>query len=314
MSRVLITDCDHGFYEPEETVAEERAVGLDLAGGDHDEIIRLGAEADGILCQYVRVDGELLDRLPRVKVVGRYGVGLDNVDLDAAAARGIEVVNVPDFCVDEVADHTMALALAATRHIAELDREWRLDPDGYARHWVQRFDTLTGVERSSKQRFGLVGFGRIGQAVARRAAAFGFDIVAYDPLVTVPTSDATPVELDELLSTSDVISLHTPATPDTIGMIDARAIGLMKPGSTIVNTSRGALIDEQALAAGLREGRPGFAALDVFATEPLPPDHPFFGLPNVTLTPHIAFFSRTSLLDLKHRAMTYVVDAIERAA
>jgi D-3-phosphoglycerate dehydrogenase len=312
--RVLITDCDHGFYDPEEAVARERGVELNRAEGSRETIIRLGAEADGILCQYFRVDGELLDGLPRCRVVGRYGVGLDNVDLEATAARGLKVVNVPDFCVDEVADHAVGLALSATRRIVQLDRDWRLDPAGYARRWVERFEGLAGVERSSRQRLGLVGFGRIGRAVAHRAAGFGFSIVAHDPLVAVPTSEASTVDLDELLRTSDVISLHTPATPETVGMIDARAVGLMKPGSVLVNTSRGALIDEQALANGLREGRPGFAALDVFADEPLPSDHPFFALPNVTLTPHIAFFSRTSLIEVKHRAITSVIDAIERAA
>lgn len=310
-STIVITDCDHGFYDPEVAVARERGVELRMADGDLSSA--RSADPDAILCQYVRVDGPLLDALPRCRVVGRYGVGLDNIDLDAAAERAVEVVNVPDFCVDEVADHALALALAGTRRVAQLDREWRADPEGYARGWSDRFDTLATVERSSQQRFGILGFGRTGQALAQRAAACGFEVVAHDPLVAVPTAHAAPVERDELLATSDVVSLHLPLTPETHGTIDERALALMKPGVTIVNTARGALIDERALVDGLRAGRPGHAALDVFRDEPLPADHPLFSLSNVTLTPHIAFFSRTSIRDLKHRAMALVVDALERS-
>jgi len=223
-------------------------------------------------------------------------------------------VNVPDFCVDEVADHALALALSVTRRIAPLDHAWRADPVGFAERWSERFDVLKGVERSSQQRFGIVGFGRIGQALGRRASACGFEVVAYDPIVTVDTAGATALGLDELLSTSDVVALCLALTPESEGMMDERALGLMKRGSVLVNTARGALVDEDALVSALECGRPGFAALDVFRDEPLPSDHPLFGLPNAVLTPHIAFFSRTSLLDLKHRAMSLVLDALERVA
>ena len=314
MARVLITDCDHGFYDPEREVAAERGTELDIADGDRQRILTLGESADAILCQYVRVDGELLDGAPRCRVVGRYGVGLDNVDLEACAERGIEVVNVPDFCVDEAADHALALALSVTRRITPLDRAWRANPAGFAERWSERFDLLEGVERSSHQRFGIVGFGRIGQALSRRAGACGFEVVAHDPIVAVDTAGALAVGLDELLSTSDVVALCLPLTPESERMIDERALGLMKPGSVLVNTARGALVDEDALADALERGRPGFAALDVFQDEPLPPGHRLFELPNVVLTPHVAFFSRTSLLDLKHRAMSLVLDALERVA
>ena len=315
--RVLITDCDHGFYDPEQDVARDRGVDLQLAEGDPEAILSLGAGADALLCQYVRVDAALLDRLPGCRVIGRYGVGLDNIDLDAARERGRIVVNVPDFCVDEVADHAMALALGVTRRVALLDREWRADPAAYNAQWVDRFDVLDGVERPSKQRFGLVGFGRTGRAVAHRAAVFGFEIAAHDPFVSagdVAAEGALALELDELLATSHVVSLHLPLTEDTARLIDAERLARMPEKSVIVNTARGALVDQDALPAALRAGRPGFAALDVFQDEPLPADSPLWDLPNAVLTPHIAFFSRTSILDLKRRAMTAVVDAAQSAA
>ena len=315
--RVLITDCDHGFYDPEQAVARERGVDLRLAEGDPDAIVAMGADADALLCQYVRVDAALLDRLPGCRVIGRYGVGLDNIDLDAARDRGRVVVNVPDFCVAEVADHAMALALGVTRRVALLDREWRAGPAAYNARWVDRFDVLEGVERASTQRFGLVGFGRTGRAVAERAAAFGFEIAAHDPFVPadqVTAAGALALELAELLATSHVVSLHLPLTDQTRHLIDAERLALMPEGSVVVNTARGALIDQAALPAALRAGRPGFAALDVFEDEPLPADSPLWELPNAVLTPHIAFFSRTSILDLKRRAMTAVVDAAQTAA
>ncbi len=315
MLSVLITDADHGFYEPEREVATERGVELRIADGDPARIEELGSDADAILCQYVRVDGALLDRLPRCRVIGRYGVGVDNIDLDAARERGCQVVNVPDFCVEEVADHALALALAATRRVVALDRAWRADPITFAARWQDRVEALEGVERSSEVRFGLVGLGRIGQAVAHRAAACGYEVVAHDPLLgaaEVRAGGAEPKALDELLSSSHVVSLHLPLSAETERVIGARELALMRPGSVLVNTARGALVDEDALVVALRDGRPGFAALDVFATEPLPSDHALLTEPNVILTPHVAFFSRASILELKRRALTAVVDAAER--
>jgi D-3-phosphoglycerate dehydrogenase len=234
---------------------------------------------------------------------------LDNVDMAAAAERGLEVVNVPDFCVNEVADHTLALVLAITRRVAPLDLAWRVDPAGFAGRWDDRFRALAGVERASRQQFGLIGLGRIGQAVGHRLASFGYELVAHDPFVG--ESGYIPLlSLEELLRTSDLVSLHVPLTDDTLHILDAQAFALMKPGAVVINTSRGALIDQAALVAGLRNGRPGWAGLDVFAEEPLPSDSELFDLSNVVLTPHVAFYSTTSVLDLKRRAMEAVIAAV----
>ena len=207
---------------------------------------------------------------------------------------------------------TPSSGLVSMDEATETFRAWRADPAGFAQSWSERFDILGGVERSSRQRFGIVGFGRIGQALGRRASACGFEVVAHDPIVAVDAASAIAVDLHELLSTSDVVALCLPLTAESERMIGERALGLMKPGSVLVNTARGALVDEDALADALERGRPGFAALDVFQDEPLPPGHRLFELPNVVLTPHVAFFSRTSLLDLKHRAISLVLDALEQ--
>jgi D-3-phosphoglycerate dehydrogenase len=315
VTRVLITDCDHGFFGPEETLAAEAGAELLIAGGapDADRARELGATADAILCQYLRIDAPMMEALPRCRVVGRYGVGLDNVDLDAARERGLTVVNVPDFCVEEVANHALALALSVTRRISPMEREWRRDPAGFAAAWNERFSFLRGVRRSSGERFGVVGLGRIGRAVAERAAPFGWEVVAHDPFVDAATASpaAIGVGLEELLETSEVVSLHLPLSAETTGLIDASRLALMDENAVLVNTSRGGLVNEDDLVAGLRAGRPGWAALDVFQEEPLDPGHALFSLPNVVLTPHVAFYSEASVNELKQRAMSAVLAAVQ---
>jgi D-3-phosphoglycerate dehydrogenase / 2-oxoglutarate reductase len=285
-----------------------------IAGGapDPDRARELGTTADAILCQYLRIDAGMMDALPRCRVVGRYGVGLDNVDLDAARERGLAVVNVPDFCVEEVANHTLALALSVTRRVAPMDREWRRDPAGFAAGWSERFSLLGGVRRSSGERFGVVGLGRIGRAVAERAVAFGWEVVAHDPFVDAAAASpaAAAVGLEELLQTSEVVSLHLPLSAETTGLIDASRLALMNENAVLVNTSRAGLVDQDDLVAALEAGRPGWAALDVFQEEPLDPGHPLFSLPGAVLTPHVAFYSQASIEELKQRAMSAVLAAV----
>ncbi len=315
LPKILITDCDHGFLTPEQEVASRRKADLVVANGDLERVGEHLPSADALLTQYFQVTDELLDRAPSCRVVGRYGVGVDNIDLAAAERRGIRTVNVPDFCVDEVADHAMALALMALRRIPLLDRAWRHDPQAFTDAWSGRFEYLKGVERSGKLRFGLLGFGRTGRAVATRARSFGFAVGAHDPLVDqsqMRDAGVRSESLEEVLAGSDVVSLHMAATDETRGIIGEEALASMKPGVVIVNTARGTLVDEGALLAALRSGHVGFAALDVTAVEPLPIDHPLLTEPRALVTPHVAFFSATSLDQLKATAMSNVLDALER--
>ncbi len=236
-----------------------------------DELRALVAGADGLLCLLTdRVDAALLDATPSLRAIAVLAVGTDNVDLDAARERGVAVGNTPDVLTEATADLTWALILAAARRLPEAaaavrDGEWRTwEPAG----WL-------GLELHGAT-LGVVGHGRIGRAVARRAEGFGMRIVH--------TGD-TP--LDDVLAAADVLTLHLPLTERTRHLIDARALARVKPGAILVNTSRGGVIDQDALAAALREGRLGYGALDVTEPEPLPPDHPLLGAPNLLVVPHI---------------------------
>lgn len=297
--RVVVLDGPTGPGNVEEN--ELAAVGAEVVRarqGTADEARALVAEADGILCDASTVGAELLDAGPRVRVVGEYGIGYDNIDVAAATARGIWVANVPGFCVNEVADHTLALILAANRCLIALDRSTR---DG-------GWDTLgiaAGAARLSEQTLGLVGFGQIGRGVARRAAAFGMRVLAYSPRTTPELArqhGAERVELLDLFAQSDYVSLHLPAGPATRNLIDAAALARFKPTAWLINTARGSIVDEAALANALRDGRLAGAALDVRQAEPPPADDLLRDLSNVILTPHAAYFSERSLLELRQRA------------
>ncbi len=228
-----------------------------------------------------RVDDELLDAAgDDLQVVANVAVGYENVDVAACAHRGVVVTNTPGVLVDATADHTMALMLAVTRRVAEGDRLLR---SGVRWSWALTF--MLGTELRGL-RLGIVGFGQIGQAVARRAAAFGLTIAYTSPREADARVPADRLALDDLLRTSDLVSLHCPLTPDTHHLVDARALSMMKPSAYLINTSRGPVVDESALADALARGRLAGAGLDVFEREP--EIHPgLLGLDNVVLTPHL---------------------------
>ena len=229
-----------------------------------------------------KVTEEVLDRAGSLKVVARAGIGLDNVDVSAATRRGIMVVNAPQSNIVSAAEHTIALLLAQARNI----------PQAHAALKAGKWDRerFQGVELHGKT-LGIVGLGRVGAMVAQRALAFGLRLVAYDPFVSKDRAKAQGVELmpnlDALLVQSDFVTIHLPRTPETEGLIGEREIALMKLGARIVNTSRGGIVDERALVAAIRERRLGGAALDVFATEPVPPANPLLVLEQVVATPHL---------------------------
>jgi glyoxylate reductase len=243
------------------------------------------AEADGLLCLLTdRVDAALLARAPRLRAISSVSVGVDHIDLAAATERAIPVGHTPGVLTETTADLAFALLLATARRVVEADRLVRA---GGWRTWEP--DLLLGRDVHGAT-LGILGLGAIGRAVARRALGFGMRVLAWSrtrrPLGDLEGAVARS-DLPELLAAADFVSLHVPLVPETRGLLDARALGLLKPGAILVNTARGGIVDETALAAALREGRLAGAGLDVFEREPLDPASPLLALPNVVLAPHI---------------------------
>jgi D-3-phosphoglycerate dehydrogenase len=296
--RVVVLDHAFGSVDAERDVA--------LAHGARFEVFqcRSAAEtrdaardADVAFVNFAPVDADVVAALAPGAVVIRYGIGYDNVDLGAVRAAGVRLANVPDYGADTVADHTVALMLAALRRVVEFDAAIR------AHGWVGP-TVLGAVPGLADTTIGLVGTGRIGLQVAARLAVFGCTVQAYDPFA--PDSafggELDRVDLADLLATSDVVSLHCPLTADTHHLVDRRTLAAMKPGALLVNTSRGGLVDTDAVLDALDSGRLGGAALDVFEVEPLPADSRLRTHPRTILTPHAAFYSTRSLRALQQLA------------
>jgi glyoxylate reductase len=249
------------------------------------ELVQHIRGVDGLLCLLTdKIDNEVMEEAgPQLQVISNHAVGFDNIDIDAATARGIPVGNTPDVLTDATADFAFALMMAAGRRIVEAERYLRA---GKWKTWEPRL--LLGVEFKGAT-LGLIGFGRIGKAVARRALGFDMRVVYYDPSEQegYPELNAQRVELETLLEESDFISLHTPLTPDTHHLIDSQALSKMKPSAVLINTARGPVVDSGALYEALKDRRIFAAALDVTEPEPLPQDSPLLALDNIILAPHI---------------------------
>jgi D-3-phosphoglycerate dehydrogenase len=290
---VVITDCDHDTVEPERSVLDGHDVELRvLQCRTPEEVAGQAGDADVLINQYVPITAEVLDALPRCRLVVRYGVGVDNVDVEAAAARGVWVANVPDYGRDEVADHTLALALAVLRGVVALDRSVR---EG---NWD--LEAARPLRRLSVLAYGVVGCGAIGRAVAERAAGLGMRVLGYDLPQVASGPPIERVPLEGLLAAADVVSLHAALTRDTHHLIGADALARMKPSALLVNTARGGLVDAAALLAALDAGELAGAALDVLEGEP--PDELGWRLarhPRVVATPHAAWYSEEAFHTLK---------------
>jgi D-3-phosphoglycerate dehydrogenase len=264
-------------------------------------IVATAKEADALLVTYAKINADMIGQMKRCRIISRFGIGVDNVDIDAATRQGIVVTKVPDYCIDEVSDHAMALLLSLVRKI----------PFSSARAHAGRWEmpAVTPIHRLRGTVLGLVGFGRIPQLVAPKAKAFGLRVVASDPFVPQAVMDQAgvgKVEFAELLKISDYISIHSPLLPETHHLFSTAVFRQMKPGAVIVNTSRGPVVDEPALAAALDAKQIAGAALDVLEQEP-PLSSPLFGRDNVILTPHTSFYSVESLEELQTKAAEEVV-------
>jgi D-3-phosphoglycerate dehydrogenase len=306
--RVLVTDtlAVFGSLDVERAVLEP--LGLELlpaSATDEATLAREAGSAAAILVVYAHITEAVIAAAAQAgcHVIARCGIGVDNIDIEAATRHGIQVTNVPDYCLDEVADHTLALLLCAARGVLQAanavrDGAWQV-PRG-------------GIRRLQGRCLALVGTGRIGRRVGARARAFGLEVIGFDPYLS--PWDLEGVQrastLTEAISEADFISLHAPLTPENYHLIDARAIAAMRRAPVLINTARGGLVDLEAVLHGLDEGQLSAVALDVTEVEPLPPDHPLRRHPRALITPHMAFYSEEAEHELRRRAAEEVVRAI----
>jgi D-3-phosphoglycerate dehydrogenase len=292
-----------GTFGPDSDDAPDSAIHVDHVRIDHEALTRL-TDTDALVVGLQRLGAEELARLPeRVRVIGRAGIGLDSIDLEAAARLGIAVVHQPSYATDEVADHATALIYALARNVIAGDTIARTEWPGW--------EHFTGMPSLRESTLGLVGLGRIGAAVARRLSPAVGEVIAFDPVATDPPPGVRLVpDLVTLLRSSDIVSLHAPLTPETNAMIDAQSLTHLRRGALLVNVSRGGLVDEAALADALHRGHVAGAAVDVLSTEPPSEDNPLLGAPRTIISPHVAWISRSSqrrlrdwsLIDVTHVA------------
>ena len=305
--RVLITDFVWPSTQPEqEVLASIGAEVIEAPDGSEDTLASLAADADAIMTCFAQVTAKVVRSAGKCQVISRYGVGVDNIAVSTATNEGIVVTYLPDYCVDEVSDHVVALMMTWNRQIQFYD--------GVAKEgrW-EGVRSPVPLVRLRGQVMGIIGFGRIGRAVAAKAHALGLDILAYDPYLT-PEAALPPgveaVDMPALLSRSDFVTVHTPLNDDTRGLIDAKAFAAMKANAFVINCARGPIIDEGALYDALRDGSIAGAGVDVMEQGHPPPDHPLFALSNVLVTPHVAFLSQQSVLELEVRTAQATVDVL----
>jgi len=289
MYKVVTTDLLRPTI-PEEAILKEAGASLTYGNAKTEaELIELTRDADAIINVYIQVTAKVIDSLKKCRVIVRRGIGYDNVDVAAATARGIPVANVLDYCIEEVADHTLALLLSTARRVVLGTNQ--ISSGGW------NFKDLLPVPALKDCTLGLVGFGKIPRAVAQRARCFGLNIQTSDPFIPAELAaehGVKLVSLEELLKSSDFISVHAPLNEQTRGMISKREFALMKASAVLINTARGPVVDEQALIEALENKRISFAALDVMTKEPPIPDNPLRKMKNVILTPHLAWYSERS--------------------
>jgi D-3-phosphoglycerate dehydrogenase / 2-oxoglutarate reductase len=306
--KVLITDYVWPSVEPEKAVLAAGGAEIIVApNGDEDTLVELARDVDGILTCFAKVTERVVRAAEKCVVIGRYGVGVDNIDVETATQLGIAVTYVPDYCIPEVSDHVMAMLLSWNRRIVFFDRATKTKGWGTEGLGMR-------IMRLEGKKLGVVGFGRIGRAVADRARAFGLQVIVADPFVTAEAAQdvgAVKMELPELLGQSDFVTLHSPLMPQTEGMMGKDEFALMRPDSFLINAARGGLIDEDALYDALTSGQLAGAGLDVLVDVDPPIDHRISQLENVIVTPHTAFFSQEAVLELEERAAGEVVSIFQ---
>ncbi len=306
--KIAITDYSFPSLDIEESIL--RPLGHEIVAWKEKktaaQLPPLVADADAVITQFAPVNADVISSMQRAKVIVRYGIGVDNVDIDAAKARGIPVCNVPDYCIDEVADQTLAFLLATTRQVVT----------NCVRNREGRWGLATPLDQMRALRditVGIIGFGRIGREVVSRLRAFKCLVLVHDPIVAkseIEQAGAKPVALRELLSQSDAISLHCPSMNQTRGMINGDSLAIAKRGVILINVARGDLVDPAALTDALQSGHVSAAALDVFAPEPIPSNHAILKMDNVIVASHIASCSVPAVRKLRETAANLVAMAL----
>lgn len=303
---ILITEALPLFEEEEKMLRKYGIVKLAKGLTEEDLIAEIGT-ANLLMVVYAKITKKIIDSAKNLKGIVRYGIGVDNIDLEAATKRRIVVANVPDYCINAVADHVFALVLALNRKILIADHSVRTHAWGT---WTSPHPKLEGVDLDNKV-FGLIGLGKIGRAVAARAKGFNMKVIAYDPLLNTDIVKKTIgielVDLDTLLQDSDVVSVHVPLNRDTYRMIRDRELQLMKKTAYIINTARGPIIDETALCKAIRNQWIAGAGIDVYQKEPPDAQNKLFELDNVVLTPHIAYYTEEAIWRLEMSAVKEAV-------
>lgn len=306
--KVVVTDDRYGSYEEENAVFKEIDASVEVHDQmDEAETVRVLKDADGILVNLHPLPAGVIEKLEKCRVISRYGVGYDNVDVVTATSKGIWVARVPDYCLEDVSDQAMALLLGCVRKVAFKDR--RIRQGSWNLHKEQPSFRIAG------KTLGLVGYGAIARTLHRKMSGFGLGrVLAFDPYLDpekITENGAEPVDLTRLLKESDYLSIHAPLTEETRGLIGRRELALMKSTAILVNTSRGPLVDENAVAEALAEGKIASAGLDVFASEPLPSESPLLKLANVVLSDHAGWYSEESVAELKTKAAQNVLAVLK---
>ncbi len=302
--RVLLTDRAWPDTSYEQAVLDRIGAELvELPATDEATLCQFAADCDAIATNWAKVTPAVIQAAPRCQVIARMGIGLDNIAVEEATARGIPVTNCPDYCVAEVADHALGLLLACARRIGFLHHR--------TKQGEYRLAAVSGLQRLSTQTLGLLGLGRIGRELCSRARACGLHVIAHTASGSDHGTGCEMVTLSDLLSRSDYLSLHAPSTPATHHILNATSLSGMKPTAYVINTSRGSLIDEEALAAAIASGKLAGAALDVFDPEPPDLSRPLFRDERVIVTPHAAFVSDQALAQMRTQAFEQLVAALE---
>lgn len=295
--KIAITDCDHKNLEQEEAVFSKAGQAFTLLNcRTEDDVITQCADVDIMLNQYAPITRRVMENLPKLKYVVRYGVGTDNIDKQAAAELGVQVGNVPDYGMNEVADQALTCMLALLRRLPQMNRQTK------SGRWD--YTASIPIHRFSATTVGVIGLGRIGRNFAKKADSIGFRVIGFDPYYTPNSLDGTdfikPVSAEELLRNSDVVSVHCPLD-NSRGMLDRASMEIMKRGAYLINVARGGIIDEEALDWALSSGQLGGAALDCMAKEPADASNKLFRHPNLIATPHMAWYSEEAAQELKRK-------------
>jgi D-3-phosphoglycerate dehydrogenase len=305
--KVVLTDNVFPYLDIERSRLDK--INADLVesiSDEEDDIINVASDADAILVDYANITKKIIRSLKKCRIISRYGIGVDNIDIEAATQQGISVTNVPDYCIEEVSNHTLALILALARKIVALDYTVKSGLWSYNRY--------KPIYRLNGQVIGLIGFGKIARDLVKKVKSLGLNIIIHDPYILLDKAKEYNVEvvsLEELLKRSDFISLHIPLTSETKHIISKKELKMMKNTAYLINTSRGLLIDEEALYIALKEKWISGAALDVLSDEKeINKKNPLIKLDNIILTPHVAFYSEESVKELRIKAVDEVIRAL----